>query len=127
MNDNDVINPSHNQLNFPKFVDIGASEVFALNHIVRKGVDFSICGSNSRVTYASTCSSRFETPYEAFEDGKRRFNIVSSEEFLNALMRRMLGVLLFIVEFMKISSRIIEIQGAMPLPPVTITSLSCLQ
>ena len=127
INDDDVMTPSHNQLYWPKVVDIGASRVFDLNHIVCRGFGLSVGGSISRVTYASTCSSRLEYLDEAFEIGRMRFSIVSSEEFLNALMRRTRGGLHFLVEFMKISSRIIEIQGAMPLPPVTITSLSCLQ
>ena len=50
-----------------------------------------------------------------------------SDEFLNEEMRRIFGVLIFRTELVKISSRMIEMKGVIPLPPLTITSFSCLK
>lgn len=59
--------------------------------------------------------------------GRRRSSRVRSEDFLNAAMRRICGVLHFNVSVKKMRSLMIEMNGVMPLPPLTITIVSCLQ
>lgn len=48
------------------------------------------------------------------------------EEFLNVLMSNNLGTLHFRAELKNIKSLMIEMKGVIPLPPLTITSMSCL-
>ena len=48
------------------------------------------------------------------------------EEFLNVLISSSLGVLHFRAELINIKSLMIEMKGVIPLPPLTITSMSCL-
>lgn len=53
--------------------------------------------------------------------------MVRSKEFLKALMRRILGVFCLSFKFVNMRSLMTEMKGEMPLPPLTITSSSCLQ
>lgn len=59
--------------------------------------------------------------------GSRRFSIEMSEEFLKAHMRLMVGILGFGLVVWNVNSRIIDINGAIPLPPLIITSDSYLK
>lgn len=73
-------------------------------------------------------SSKLRSSDGVLECGKRRSSKARSDENLNALMRRICGVVVdFRVEVVKMRSRVMEMNGAMPLPPLTITSMSCLR
>lgn len=61
------------------------------------------------------------------EMGSRSSNIARSAEFLKAQTRRIEGISVFCLDPWKRISLIMEIKGAMPLPPLTITSESCLK
>lgn len=82
--------------------------------------------SFSLVTKASIFSCRLESEDGVPDTGSNRSSIVRSEEFLNAQIRITCGVLHLYVVLAKMISRIIDMKGVMPLPPLTITRVSCL-
>ena len=61
------------------------------------------------------------------EIGRMTSSIVRYKEFLNEATRIRFGILHFNVALVKMRSLIIEMKGVMPLPPLTITRVSCLQ
>lgn len=127
MKEDDMIAPSQSQLLGPKMADIGASVAWGLNHMARGVFELSVVGPFSLVTKASIFNCSLEISDGLPDIGSRRSSMVSSEDFLNAQTRITSGVLHLYVVLAKMSSRIIEMRGAMPLPPLTITSLSCLK
>lgn len=62
-----------------------------------------------------------------FDMGSKRSSIVRSAEFLKAQMRSIFGILLLGCVLWKMCSRIMEMNGVMPLPPLIITRDSRLQ
>lgn len=60
------------------------------------------------------------------EMGRRRSSMVRSDEVLKALMRKMRGVGELRVVLIEMNSLIMEMNGVMPLPPLTNTRVSCL-
>ena len=128
MKDEDMIVPSHNQVFCPRIGVTVESEGWGLNHIdLMLSLLFVGDDCFSLVTYASICNCKLEKFEGVSEIGRRRSSKVRSDEFLNELMRRILGVLHFSVSLKKTSSRKMEMNGVIPLPPLTITSASCLQ
>lgn len=128
-NEDEMIAPSHSQPFGPKTGEMGASEVWGLNQMVWISLWGSLVegGSFSRVTKASSWSWRLEMGELVAEIGRRRSSIVRSAEVLKALMRTMRGVGEVRVVLMKMSFLIMEMNGVMPLPPLTSTRVSCLQ
>lgn len=127
-----IIMPSQSQLLGPKMADKGASVAWGLNHTtLRPGIELSVLGSSSLVMKASICSCSLEIMSElagVAEIGRMRSSMVRSEEFLNAEIRITFGILQFMgVLLMNMSSRMIDMNGVMPLPPLTITRVSNLQ
>ncbi|CAK7348845.1 unnamed protein product [Dovyalis caffra] len=125
--EDDMIAPSQSQLFGPKIADTGASVTWGLNHMAREeAFELSTVGPFSLVTKASIFKCRLEISSGLPDIGSRRSSMESSEEFLNAQTRITSGVLHLYAMFANMSSRIIDMKGVMPLPPLTITSLSCL-
>lgn len=119
-----IIIPSQSQLLGPKMAEKGASAAWGLNHMALSGFDLSVLGSFSLVTKASICSCRLEMSEMVPEIGRMRSSRVRSAEFLNAQISFTFGVLQFGVVLRKMSSRMIDMNGVMPLPPLTITRVS---
>lgn len=112
----------------PKMAEMGASVARGLNHMALRFIELSVFGSVSLVTYASICIWRLDMSYGVVLDiGRIRSSIVRSVEFLNAQIKVTFGSLHWKVVDIKISSRIMDMNGVMPLPPLTMTRLSCLQ
>lgn len=125
-----IIMPSQSQLLGPKMADKCASVAWGLNHMaLRPGIELSVLGSSSLVMKASICSCSLEMSEAGVaEIGRMRSSMVRSEEFLNAEIRITFGVLQFMgVLLMNMSSRMIDMNGVMPLPPLTITRVSNLK
>jgi hypothetical protein len=76
--------------------------------------------------YASICSRRSEISDGVPEIGRIKSSIDRYEVLLNEQIRTMFGVLHLNVVLRYIISLMIEIKGVIPLPPLTITSVSCL-
>lgn len=126
MTDDEIIAPSHSQRFGPKTDDMGASVARGLNDKARMSFELSVVGCFSLVTKASICSFKLGSSVGVPEIGSKRSNMVRSEEFLNEQIRITCGVLHFVTVLAYISSRITEIKGVMPLPPLTITRVSYL-
>ena len=126
-NDDEIIAPSHNQLFRPRAAEIGESNGSDLNQMVWRCFSESVkvC-SFSLVTQASICNCILEICVCVSEIGSKRFNMVRSAKFLNAQIRRTGGTSNSSLWLRKMISRIMEIKGVMPLPPLTITKDSCL-
>lgn len=123
-----IIVPSQSQLLGPKMAEKGASVAWGLNHIaLRPGVELSVLGSSSLVMKASICSCSLEMSQGVAEIGRMRSSMLRSSEFLNAEISITLGVLQLGVLLEKMSSRMIDMNGVMPLPPLTITRVSHLK
>jgi len=76
--------------------------------------------------YASIWSRILEISDGVPEIGRIKSSIDKHEVFLNEEVRTIFGVLHLNILLRYISSLMIEINGVMPLPPLTITSVSCL-
>lgn len=123
-----MIRPSQSQWFVPKMAEMGASVARGLNHMALRFIELSVFGSVSLVTYASICIWRLDMSYGVvLDNGRIRSSIVRSEEFLNAQIKVTFGSLHRKAVDIKISSRIMDMNGVMPLPPLTMTRLSCLQ
>jgi hypothetical protein len=128
-NEDEIIVPSHSQLFGPRAEEICESDGSGLNHMVWMSFWSSVKGcSFSLVTYASICNCIFVRICVGVpEIGSKRSSIVRSAEFLKAQMRRNRGIVCkFAFWLWKMISRIKEMKGVIPLPPLTITRDSCL-
>ncbi|KAM1817763.1 hypothetical protein EV1_001931 [Malus domestica] len=74
----------------------------------------------------SICNCKQEMSRFVPETGRMRSNMVRSSVFLKTDIRRIFGASLPQLLASKRSSRMTEINGVMPLPPLTITIMSCL-
>jgi hypothetical protein len=128
-NEDEIIAPSQSQLFGPRVGEMGESDGFGLNHMVWMSFWASATGcSFSLVTYASICNCTLvEICVGVPEIGSNRSSVVRSIEFLKAQMRRTRGIVCkFAFWLWKMISRIKEMKGVIPLPPLTITRDSCL-
>lgn len=110
----------------PSIVEMGWSETCGLK--LRGLMMFLLrVDSVSRVTKALIwISKNEEISVVRPEMGKITSSMERSEEFLNAQISIILGILQVLVELKYIRSRIMEMKGVIPLPPLTITRESCL-
>ncbi|RRT40110.1 hypothetical protein BHM03_00054633 [Ensete ventricosum] len=124
--EDDTIAANQSQPLGPSTGAMGTSEGKGLNHMVRMLFGASSVEDFSLVTKASIRSSKPERS-EIFPDsGRRRSSMVRSAEVLKAQMRRTAGVGRFRVVLWWMSSRIMEMKGVIPLPPLTSISESYL-
>nr|GMC84663.1 hypothetical protein B296_00055892 [Ipomoea batatas] len=75
---------------------------------------------------ASICILNLENSDCAPDMGRMRSSMVRSDEFLNTLIRTTCGILDSEDWLLCISSLMMEKNGVIPLPPLTITNKSCL-
>lgn len=110
----------------PRIAEIGWSERLGLNQRVLIFWVSSFIGSFSLVMKASIWIFRSDDNSRP-DVGRIRSSIEMSEAFLNAQIRVILGISHVVVWVMAIKSRIMEMNGVIPLPPLTITKESCLE
>ena len=111
----------------PRIAEIGRSEGLGLNQRVLIFCVSSSLGSLSLVMKASIWMFRSDDNLRP-DEGRIRSSIAMSEAFLNAQTRVILGVSHVVVVWdMAIKSRIMDMNGVIPLPPLTITKASCLE
>ena len=127
-NDDDRIPPSQSHEFGPRIAEMGWSERLGLNQsVLICSVVASLLGSFSRVMKASILMFMSEeSSVWRPDNGKTRWSMDISEEFLKAQISVILGILHFWFWLVAIISRMTEINGVMPLPPLTITRASCL-
>ena len=101
----------------PKTAARGWCLGWGLNQRARMGPSLAE-DSVSLVTYASICRLSWERSETVEDNGRRRSSIVRSAEFLKAQMRWILGVVQFASALLKMSSRMMDIEGVIPLPPL---------
>lgn len=110
----------------PRIAEIGWSERFGLNQMVLIFCVSSFLGSFSLVMKASIWILRSVDNWRP-DVGRIRSSMAMSEAFLNAQIRVILGISHEVVWVMAIKSRIMEMNGVIPLPPLTITKDPCLE
>lgn len=127
-NEDERIPPSHSHEFGPRIDEMGWAERLGLNHrVLIFSVRASLLGSFSRVMKASILMFMSDDSCVWRPDnGKTRSSMEISEEFLKAQIRVILGILHFWFWLVAIISRMTEINGVIPLPPLTITRASCL-
>lgn len=128
-NEDERIAPSQSHEFGPRIDEMDWSERLGLNHrVLIFSVVASLLASFSRVMKASILMFMSEDSSVWRPDsGKTRSSMEISEEFLNAQIRVILGILHFWFWLVAIKSRMTEINGVIPLPPLTITRASCLE
>lgn len=119
--------PSQSQLLGPRVAATGESDGLGLNHVVWMSACVGEEGcSFSRVIYASIRSCSCEVAVGVPLMGNKRSSMARSAEFLNTQISRTCGSLQLEFVLWKVISRIMDIKGVMPLPPLTNTNNSCL-
>lgn len=128
-NEDARIAPSQSHEFGPRIDEMDWSERLGLNQRVLIFPAFaSSPASLSRVMKASILMLMSEDSSVSRPDnGKTRSSMEISEDFLNAQMRVIFGILHVSFWLVAIKSRITEINGVIPLPPHTITKASCLE
>lgn len=127
-NDDEIISPCQSQLLGPKTAETSATLKSGLKNMVL----LCLCSSSSGmvvslVMKASICIRSWEASGDVPESGKRRSSMESSRDVLKAHTRRSLGIFSLAMLALWRSSLVIEMNGVMPLPPLIMTSMSCLQ
>lgn len=110
----------------PRIAEIGWSEGLGLNQMVLILCVSSFLGSFSLVMKASIWMLRSDDNSRP-DVGRIRSSMEMSEEFLNEQIKVILGIPHALVWVMAIKSRIIDMNGVIPLPPLTITKDSYLE